>query len=108
LEKDASNAEAHFYLGLIAKQEADTRTAVAEFEKTLQSAPRFVAALEALGPLYLEQGETEKALEVLERASQINPQRQSTHYQLASVYSRLGNEEKAKFHLSEFQRLRKR
>lgn len=108
LEKDSSNAEAHFYLGLIAKQEGDAQTAIAEFEKAVNSAPKFVKALEALGPLYIDRGELEKARDVLEQAGKINPASDSTHYQLVKVYSRLGDEARANFHLQEYERLRKR
>lgn len=58
------------------------------FRETLRLAPRYAPALHLLGVVLLNRGSSERALEVLQQASAINPLNADIHFQMASAYLR--------------------
>jgi len=105
LGQGARDGEAHYVLGLLAKQQGDWTLAASEMEQALALDPSNARALPALGQFYLQLGEAAKARTVLEEAVQKLPEDAQAHYQLAQAYRKLGESEKAKEEMIVFQKL---
>src|SRR6185437_2238527 len=76
--------------------DAQHREAQASFEKAVQLNPQLCLAHVSLGRMYLEQGRLADAVSQLEKARASDPKEQSTYWQLAMAYRRLGEPEKQK------------
>jgi len=105
LGQGAGDAEANYYLGLIAKQKGDFAGAATYLELSLKAGASNPDAMTALGQIYLAMGEAEKAKSVLEQAVSTVPNDAQTHYQLALAYKRLGLNDKAREQMTTFQQL---
>ena len=64
----ATDPDANYYLGLVAKQKGDFPAAANYMELSLKGAPGNVDAMTTLGQIYLALGDAEKARPVLEQA----------------------------------------
>jgi predicted AlkP superfamily phosphohydrolase/phosphomutase/Tfp pilus assembly protein PilF len=63
----------HNWLALVLRRRGDLRGAEAEFKRALEAAPDLVGAMANLGSLYLQEGRTQEAVEVLKRAVDKDP-----------------------------------
>jgi tetratricopeptide (TPR) repeat protein len=79
-------------------EELDLALSLAEEASRLSSEPEF---LDTLGFIHLERGETQEAIEVLERAVAGNGASPSIHYRLGTALSRSGDTERARKFLSQ-------
>ncbi len=101
----ATDPEANYYLGLVAKQKGDFPAAANYMELSLKGAPGNVDAMTTLGQIYLALGDAEKARPLLEQAVSKHPKDSQTHYQLALAYKKLGFTDKAREQMALFQQL---
>jgi tetratricopeptide (TPR) repeat protein len=101
----ATDPEANYYLGLVAKQKGDFPAAANYMELALKGGPENVEAMTTLGQLYLAVGDAEKARPLLEQAVSKVPKDSQTHYQLALAYKKLGLTDKAREQMALFQQL---
>jgi protein O-GlcNAc transferase len=83
--------------------------AIRELEKRLKSDSALLANQYLihfiLGTLYQEQGETAKAIPLLETAARLNPESADAHYNLGLAYELSGRRNEAKVHYSQALRL---
>jgi Flp pilus assembly protein TadD len=79
-------------------EELDLALSLAEEASRLSSEPEF---LDTLGFIHLERGETQEAIEVLERAVAVSGASPSIYYRLGTALSRSGNTERARKFLSQ-------
>lgn len=105
LGEPQAEAQAHYYLGLVAKQKGDYAMAANYMEQSLKADPENVDAMTSLGQVYLAMGQAEKARPVLEKAAERKPQDPQVHYQLALAYKKSGMEDKARSEMAMFQQL---
>ena len=89
------NADSEYLLGLIADTEGDREGALRWLLRTLKFAPSYAAAQTLLGVVYAEQEKYSLARPTLERAVDLNAKDLRAHYQLALVYAKLGEKERA-------------
>ena len=87
--------EVSYYLGLLAQDQSDDVRAIALFEKAVQQLPSYALARIALGSSYLRLKNYARAREELEAAVQLAPDEPSGHYNLALLYARTKQPEKA-------------
>ncbi len=86
------DGNAHYFLGLIAKQQGDFSEAIAEMEQSVAIQRHNPKAFGQLGQLYLQQNDLPKARAALEKAIEQAPDEPQNHYELARVYNKLGSE----------------
>jgi tetratricopeptide (TPR) repeat protein len=99
-----ANALAQYYYGLalwkrersVAKGSADFSQAEGALEKAVQIDPKLGEAHLQLGILYLERGNTQKAITAYQRAIEAKPDFGEAHYRLAQAYKKTGDESKAR------------
>lgn len=84
-----------YYFGMLASRLGREQEAIAALERATQLEPNSPDPLYELGKLRVARQEWPQAREALERAIALNPAIVSAHYQLSSVYVRLGMKEKA-------------
>ncbi|OVA06840.1 Tetratricopeptide TPR-1 [Macleaya cordata] len=63
----------YYGLGQVQLKLGDFRSSLANFEKVLEVYPESCESLKAVGHIYVQLGQTEKALEVLRKAARIDP-----------------------------------
>jgi len=95
LTKDASLPEVHYNLGALCLQKKDLVRAEVEFKRVLELLPNQREAFVALSRVHEEQGEREKALEILKQATDIHKDDASMLYDLGILYLNLGRREEA-------------
>ncbi len=76
-------------------------------QASLAADPNFAKAYVEIGRCYRLLGDLEKALAVLLKAVELEPNLKSAHFQLAHVYGALKNTEKRDYHTAIFKRLTK-
>ncbi len=87
IAKDASNAEAHFMLGLAYFNLGEYPKAQESFERALELDPDRAAAIHHnLGALAYQMGDMETALSEFQAALEADPDDPDTHYQLGATY----------------------
>ena len=93
---------AHLRLGEALLQLGRVDEAEASFRKAGELGPKDAgaAALYGLGRVAAERGETEKALDLLGRVLDMQPDATVVHYQLGQAYRRLGRDQLARYHLA--------
>lgn len=104
LKLNPEDASCEFQLGQIAQVETKTADAKAHFEQALQLSPDFVQALLALGKL---EKNSPRAIELLTKATKLEPNNEAAHYALLSAYRDSGQMEKAKAEKATLDRLQK-
>ncbi len=103
LRVSPEDSACEFQLGQIALAKGDSVEAKSHFERALSLSPDFVQALIALGKL----SPREKAVELLTRATQLQPTNESAHYALLTAYRNAGEMDKAKAEKEILDRLQK-
>jgi len=93
-EKD--NPEARLLRALILKEEARRAAAIAELERVYQARPDIVDAAVQLGTYYLESGNADKAMPLLQRALMYDKDNLVAHLNLGDCYRLLGRPADAK------------
>lgn len=81
-------ADAHFYLGRIARQEEHLETATAELKQVLALRPGQPDALAELGQICLQNREFDQASSYLDQALQKDPDNYAANYGLLQLYAR--------------------
>jgi len=100
------DGNAHYFLGLVAKQQGDDSEAIAEMEHSVAVQPRNPRAFGQLGQLYLQKNDLPKARAALEKAIQQAPDEPQNHYELARVYNKLDLKSESEEQLKLYQKLR--
>jgi Flp pilus assembly protein TadD len=99
LEKSARSPnaipEVFYYLGLVAQEQNDDARAIPLFEKAVQKLPNYAHARIALGSSYMKLRNYTRAREELETAVKLDPDEPKAHYNLALLYARLKEPERA-------------
>lgn len=106
LKENPKNAGAIAKLGRIATLRDNITQAQRQYQRALALQPDQVDALRGMGEIYDRRGHAEKAIECLLRASRDAPFDESIHYQLASLYRKLGRAHEASQELSAFEKIR--
>ena len=95
LARDQRTPETFYYLGLISQEENDDEVAIGLFKKALDLSASYSVARTALGASYLRQKNYALAKEELESSVKLDPKDPRTHYNLALLYARLKDPERA-------------
>jgi tetratricopeptide (TPR) repeat protein len=98
--------EAFYYLGLIAQGQNEDERAIGLFEKSLQLAPTFGHVHVALGSTYLKLKDYARAQAALETGARLTPDDTKAHYNLALLYARLKQPERAREEMLVVERLK--
>ena len=85
-------AVAHYNWGMTSAQNGNFDQAIMELHLAIQNEPGWVMPFFTLGVVYGNQGELDKAIQVWERATQLDADFAKAHYNLAVAY--LHKEEK--------------
>jgi tetratricopeptide (TPR) repeat protein len=93
LKLNPEDASCEFQLGQIAQVETKSDEARTHFERALKLTPDFVQALIALGRL---EKSSPRAIELLSRATRLEPNNEAAHYALLTAYRDSGQMDKAK------------
>jgi len=95
LALDPSLGRIYFFKAMIEKAQGDYPAALASLERTVAQYPRDRVALNQMARILFLQREYAKALEVLDRVCQIDPEDLQMHYTAMLCHRGLGNMEKA-------------
>lgn len=87
--------EVSYYLGLVAQEQGDDLRAIALFQKAVQQLPTYAHPRIALGSTYLRLKDYARAQQELEAAVKLDPEEPSGHYNLALLYARTKQPDKA-------------
>ena len=87
--------EVPYYLGLVAQEQGDDNRAIVLFQKAVQQLPSYAHPRIALGSTYLRLKDYERARQELETAVKLDPDEPSGHYNLALLYARTKQPDKA-------------
>ena len=98
--KGEADARVHMLEGYMALADLDTAGAVFAFNKALGARPDLAPASLGLGLAQYRRGETEKALENMERASLLDPMAAYPHIYLGKAQYELGEREEAEVELN--------
>lgn len=105
LAADPSDADSEYELGEIALLGSDRQAARQHYSRALELRPHFVNAQLGLGKVLASDDQPKAALTYLLDAERSDPRNESVHYQLASVYRKLGLTADADREWSTFQEL---
>jgi tetratricopeptide (TPR) repeat protein len=84
----APAAEAHYYLGRIARQEGRISEAISELNESLRLLPNQASVLAELGQIAVAEGNNAEASAYLDRAMQLDPDNYAGNYGLLLLYAR--------------------
>src|SRR5215510_4738483 len=88
--------DAYYHLGMIAYETGDRTHARDFFTKVVDRKSDHASALLGLGMIYSSEQQYERARLSFEASARANGDEPKVHYQLAQVYSRLGNQDAAR------------
>jgi tetratricopeptide (TPR) repeat protein len=91
--------DAHLLLGIIYKENGEYESAQRELKEAERVNPQNGQVMLETGKLLVERGELDQARIRFEKALEYMPDAPAVHYQLGLVYRRLGQAEKAQYHL---------
>lgn len=91
----ASAVDRLFAEAKVFEAHGDLKGAIAKYNEILKAAPSLAAAYNNLGSLYYDDGQYERAIEVLQSGLRINPRMASSYAVLGSAYLALGDDEHA-------------
>jgi tetratricopeptide (TPR) repeat protein len=91
LASAATAADAHFYLGRIARQEGHVDEAIAELRQSLSLRPDSADVLAELGQIYVGNRNYAQAAPCLEHAIQLDPDNYGANFGLLQLYARTGD-----------------
>ena len=102
------NARFHCQLGLLLARQNQNVQAEASLRKAIELAPKYALPHYELGKLLVQLNRLPAAAEELSQAVKYEPNLSAAYYQLSRVYARLGDAEKSKTVMAEFERLHQR
>jgi Flp pilus assembly protein TadD len=102
------NARFHCQLGILLARQNQNAKAEASFRKAIELAPNYALSHYELGKLLVQSNRLPAAAEELSQAVKYEPNLSAAYYQLSRVYARLGDHEKSKSVMAEFERLHQR
>jgi tetratricopeptide (TPR) repeat protein len=108
LALEPNNARFHCHLGLLLARQNQEVAAEESFRKAIALSPKYAVSYYELGKLLVQSNRLPEAAEALSRAVDYDPGLSAAYYQLARVYARLGEVEKSKHVLAEFEKLHQR
>jgi len=97
-----ADPRALYYRALVERNASQVHEAIADFEAVLAKYPRSKDALRELGYSYFQQHDYPAARDAYERLQAIDPDDLAAHYQLAILYRRLGDKQKAAIESAKF------
>ena len=95
LKLSPEDSACEFQLGQIAQAQANSAEAKSHFERALQLNRNFVQAFIALAKLESQEKHYERAIDLLTRATTLQPSNEAAHYALMTAYRDCGQMEKA-------------
>ncbi|MEL6250102.1 MAG: tetratricopeptide repeat protein [Cyanobacteria bacterium J06648_16] len=95
LSLDSTQLSTYVVLGWTLHLDKQRPAAAAVLESALDQAPDHVPALNALGIVYLTEGDLEQAVTTHTRAAGLKPDNEIAYYNLSLAYERLGEYEQA-------------
>ncbi len=107
LKLSPEDSACYFQLGQIAQVQGKPETAIPEFERALALSPDFVHALIALGKLESQRKQYPRAIDLLTRATRLQPANETAHYALMTTYRDFGQMDKAGVEKATLDRLQK-
>lgn len=91
--KNKDDAEAHYYLGLVADQQGDKSKAEKEYGEALRVRPHLEAAAVNLGALYIDSGRLDDALRITRKALEKQNASAQLHSNLGVALAQKGGSE---------------
>jgi tetratricopeptide (TPR) repeat protein len=88
----ATAADAHFYLGRIARQEGHLDEASRELKQSLSIRPGSADVLAELGQVYLVNRDSSQSASCFERAIELDPDNYAANFGLLQLYARTGDQ----------------
>lgn len=107
LKLSPEDAACEFQLGQIAQVQGDAAGAQSHFEQALKLSPNFAQAMVALGKLYSKDKHYDRAVTLLTRATELQPDNEAAHYALLTAYRNTGKMDQAKREKDILDRLQK-
>jgi tetratricopeptide (TPR) repeat protein len=107
LKLSPEDGACEFQLGQIAQVQGKTNDARLHFERAVALSPQFVQALIALAKLDTQEKRYGPAIDLLSRATRIQPDNETAHYALLTAYRDAGRMDKAKQEKAILDRLEK-
>jgi tetratricopeptide (TPR) repeat protein len=107
LKISPEDSACEFQLGQIAQVEGKTEQAKLYFERAIQLSPNFVQALTVLGKIETQEKHYAHAIELLTRATGLQPANETAHYALLTAYRDSGQMDKASEEKATLDRLQK-
>jgi tetratricopeptide (TPR) repeat protein len=86
---------AHFQLGNVYEQKGMYEEAIAEYQKAISLSERTSQNLGCLGHTYAASGKTNEAIKILNEMKEMSKQKYVSPYDLAILYTGLGEKDKA-------------
>jgi cellulose synthase operon protein C len=110
IQSDTGLPEPFYYLALIAQEQNDDAKAIALLQRLIERFPAFINANVhvALGSSLMKLKDYERAKKHLETAVKLNPEEPKAHYNLAMLYARLKDPERAQEEMKIVERLKNR
>ena len=106
LQIDSTNATAAYEIGEIYRKQGQLEKSEKFFTLAVEHYPDFAEARIGLGRVLSELKQPAKALPHLQAATQLSPENEVSHYQLALVYKAIGKTTEQQREFKEFQRMR--
>jgi tetratricopeptide (TPR) repeat protein len=107
LELNPADASSKYHLALtLIERKIEPAKTIAILEESISLKYDYADARYQLGKIYLEKGETQKAIEQLEVAAQSDPDKDFIHYQLSIAYRKAARKEDADRELKRYQELK--
>jgi len=91
-----------YYRALVERNAGDTAGAITDLEAMLAKYPRSRDGLRELGFSYFQQHDYAKSRDTYEKLQTVDPDDLAAHYQLAILYRRLGDKERAAIESAKF------
>ncbi len=91
-----------YYRGFVERNAGQVKEAIEDFKAVLEKYPRAKDALRELGFSYYQQHDYAESRDMYEKLQAIDPDDLAAHYQLAILYRRLGEKEKAAIESAKF------
>ena len=101
LTKDAEHPDANHLSGLISLSVGNINDANKKIKKAIKALPNEAIYYNSLGNILKIENKTEESARAYLLALEINPQLHEAQYNLGKIFEKLGDLEKAKYHLAE-------
>src|SRR5579884_1666006 len=107
LKVNPEDGGCEFQLGQIAQVQGKNADAKAHFERAVQLSPDYVQALIASGKMKAQERQYGAAIDLLARATKLQPKNEAAHYALMTAYRDAGRMDEAKQEKATLDRLQK-